>query len=104
MNNVNLLVSVHRFGSVLLGLESWSSFLSYWVFETQVANRSMRDKDSNPNVHESLSRSFVSVEEPKPETRAGPGLISCTTFNILAPIYKRLDQLVHKLSHFAYVC
>ncbi|KAM5555840.1 putative calcium-binding protein [Rosa sericea] len=57
-----------------------------------VANRSMRDKDSNPNVHESLSRSFVSVEEPKPETRAGPGLISCTTFNILAPIYKRLDQ------------
>ncbi|XP_050385291.1 uncharacterized calcium-binding protein At1g02270-like [Argentina anserina] len=61
-----------------------------------VANRNMRDKDSNPNVHESLSMgfkgSFVSVEEPKPETRAGSGLLSCTTFNILAPIYKRLDQ------------
>lgn len=99
MNSVNLFVSVYVW---VWNLEV--NFLSYWVFETQVANRNMRDKDSNPNVHErqSFNGSFVSMEEPKPETRAGPGLISCTTFNILAPIYKRLDQQVSSLSHFAY--
>lgn len=88
----------------MLGLELWNSFFSYWVFETQVANLNLRDKDSNPIGHETLSRSFngsfVSVEEPKPETKAGTGLISCTTFNILAPIYKRLDQQVPFLPIF----
>lgn len=88
----------------MLGLELWNSFFSYWVFETQVTNLNLRDKDSNPIGHETLSRScngsFVSVEEPKPETKAGTGLISCTTFNILAPIYKRLDQQVPILPIF----
>lgn len=67
-----------------------------------MTNLNLRDKDSNPIGHETLSRScngsFVSVEEPK----AGTGLISCTTFNILAPIYKRLDQQVPILPIFSY--
>ncbi|XP_050155947.1 uncharacterized calcium-binding protein At1g02270-like isoform X2 [Malus sylvestris] len=53
----------------------------------------------NRRESESLSRSYSggcislpSIAEPKPETLAGPCLVSCTTFNILAPIYKRLDQ------------
>ncbi|XP_024028459.1 uncharacterized calcium-binding protein At1g02270 isoform X1 [Morus notabilis] len=55
------------------------------------------------------SSSFLTaplMAEPTPEREeeaaAGPCLISCTTFNILAPIYKRLDQQNQALreSHF----
>lgn len=49
--------------------------------------------------HDTISRtkscSFLPVSamvEPEPEQ--GASVLSCTTFNVLAPIYKRLDQQV----------
>lgn len=42
--------------------------------------------------------------EQEREQEQEQGCLSCTTFNILAPIYKRLDQQVWKLlTHYYYI-
>lgn len=46
--------------------------------------------------------SLLSMTETEQEQEQG--CLSCTTFNILAPIYKRLDQQVWKLlTHYYYI-
>ncbi|CAN6568460.1 unnamed protein product [Malus baccata var. baccata] len=59
---------------------------------SNVAKINRRESESLSRSYSGSCTSFPSISEPKPETLAGPCLVSCTTFNILAPIYKRLDQ------------
>ncbi|CAN6565903.1 unnamed protein product [Malus baccata var. baccata] len=77
----------------------------YWIMDTEnfetlqglgagsnVAKINRRESESLSRSYSGSCISLPSIAEPKPETLAGPCLVSCTTFNILAPIYKRLDQ------------
>ena len=46
------------------------------------------------NSHEDLSKSNSGCFSSMAEMDGDPSCVSCTTFNILAPIYKRLDPHV----------
>ncbi|KAM2647831.1 hypothetical protein TB1_001033 [Malus domestica] len=75
----------------ILGIEDFEN-LQGLGGGSNVAKINRRESESLSRSYSGSCTSFPSISEPKPETLAGPCLVSCTTFNILAPIYKRLDQ------------